>query len=331
MMEFFFMSSNEQQVKKRVQQEETSYLGNMMPEIIDIIGSNLEPRDLGALSCTFFNGNQALENNRKVNPFLHLVALGKQEEANAMLENNKEAQLLLQQRGTFTDYSGRTFTCSAYEYAYWAMDTHMRRMLESYMDEGTKAAMSERVDAIEEHGLSYQQHGELITGAKHFDFKPLKDAYQFNLDGYYGWVSNSNWAVRKAAWFAVGKAQADLPAHGIHEYCRKDRSFVVNDGPPEFKEESLPRTSVFYNYNRWRNETLFPRVYSDSEGLGVSFTLCRASRGMASGWALPGGTPDDVAPDLAAVCCLHEVRTNDLKNSRDFLKPGPSLGVLLEF
>ena len=87
------------------------------------------------------------------------VAKGQQDEAEAILKDSDDKQTLLTTRAKFTDYSGRTFNCTAYEYAYWAKDTHMRRMLESHMDDETKTQMLENIDAIERSGLAYEQHG----------------------------------------------------------------------------------------------------------------------------------------------------------------------------
>lgn len=104
----------------------------------------------------------------KVRELLDDVAKGKQDEAHAILEGSEDKQTLLRTPGKFTDYSGRTFHCTAYEYAYWAKDKHMMRMLERHMDDETRAFMSERVDAMEHSGLAYQQHGISYQNA-HYD------------------------------------------------------------------------------------------------------------------------------------------------------------------
>ena len=87
------------------------------------------------------------------------VAKGNQDEAEAILEASDDKQTLLRTASKFTDYSGRTFNCTAYEYAYWAKDTHMRRMLERHMDDATKTFMLNKVNEMEHSGLAYQQHG----------------------------------------------------------------------------------------------------------------------------------------------------------------------------
>jgi len=86
---------------------------------------------------------------------LNLVPL----EADAILQTSDDKQTLLTMPAKFTDYSGRTFNCTAYEYAYWAKDTHMRRMLESHMDDETKTYLLGKIDEVEHSGLAYQQHG----------------------------------------------------------------------------------------------------------------------------------------------------------------------------
>ena len=100
--------------------------------------------------------------------FLDNVGKGKQDEANVILQSSDNAQVLLRTPGKFTDYSGRTFNCTAYEYAYWAKDTHMQRMLEGHMDDETKAFLLEKVNKIERSGLAYQQHGVSYQNA-HYD------------------------------------------------------------------------------------------------------------------------------------------------------------------
>ena len=104
----------------------------------------------------------------KVREFLDDAAKGKQDEAHAILESSEDKQALLRTPGKFTDYSGRTFHCTAYEYAYWAKDKHMMRMLERHMDDDTRAFMLEKVDMMEHSGLAYQQHGIAYQNA-HYD------------------------------------------------------------------------------------------------------------------------------------------------------------------
>ena len=87
------------------------------------------------------------------------VAKGNQDEAEAMLRAPEDKQAMLRMPTKLTDYSGRTFNCTAYEYAYWAKDTRMCRMLESHMDDATKTYLLDKVEEMEQVGLAYRQHG----------------------------------------------------------------------------------------------------------------------------------------------------------------------------
>lgn len=284
------------------------------------------------------------ENLRLIKPLLGMmhfqtcVAQGKQSEAQRLLQESKTKDKrdnpnLLLAVETFTDYSGRTFTCTAYEYAWWAKDRHMLRMLESHMDEPTKEAMSKRIDALEQQGLTYTQHGKTIKGSKHFDITPLKTAYEDYIPIYTEWVQADYPPVRRAAVVAalmqVGKAQRDLPVHYVYEYFRDDRSFHP---ALAFNEDELPRELTFNNHvSGNHNERLFPLVLTRRSGLGVDFALTRGSSppppridGRPLWRSCTGNdlwTAEGASVDLAAACRLDEVRTNDLMQSRKNLEP----------
>lgn len=250
--------------------------------------------------------------------FLQRVAYGDQESAEKLFtdvyanDKDKKQSVLLHQ-GQFTDYSGRTFNCSAYEYAYWAKDTHMCRMLERYMDDATKTEMLARVTEIEKAGLSYTQHGVAYC-TDHFDFTPLKQALQSYVDNYHAWFAEENGDAMKAAWMYVGLAQRDVPAHVAQEYCRPDRSF---DPKPEFNEATLPRGLTFFNWTTGSNNSWFPLTTSNS-GLGFDFAVVRRSDSEAA----RGFTPlDNGISDLEAITHLDEVRTVELTQSREHLTP----------
>lgn len=255
--------------------------------------------------------------------FLHDVAKGRQEEAEALLTATPaNTQTLLRIPGIFTDYSGRTFNCTAYEYAYWAKDTHMCRMLESHMDEGTKAFMLTRINANDATGLSFHQNGEEHQSA-HFDLTALKTALQAYVDGYDAWYGASNWAAMEAAWMVVGKAQRNVPAHIAQEYCREDRSFSPT---PQFNEATLPRILTFYNFNTADSDSWFPLLSSNS-GLGLGLGIIRGGRGAGArscGGGVGWGPGRHRGRDLAAITRLDEVRTVDLTLSRDHLNPPAS-------
>lgn len=243
--------------------------------------------------------------------FLHNVAKGKQEAA-LLLTQEPSAQALLRAEGTFTDYSGRTFTCTAYEYAYWAKDTYMCRMLEEKMDNDTKAHLLERIEAMEQInettskpvGLTYSQNNKEYQSA-HYDFSPLKTALKHYVDEYNKKPikSDADWAILDQIWIKeVGGAQRDVPAHVAHEYCHPDRSFYnasSSDKLPTFKDTKLPRELSFYNWDSRQDERWFPLPASSTSGLGFNFAIIRGAR--AGGCAAAGRDDRLIWRPLAAL------------------------------
>ena len=158
-----------------------------------------------------------LVEKKLIKQFLQHVAYGQQDKAQKILEKNSERshKLLTEHNTPFTDYSGRTFTCTAYEYAYWACDSHMRWMLEDSIlnDEETRKFIYQRVNHMTElvpeaasslwnffrrqsrpKGLDYVQHGE-SHHSLHFDFQPLIK----ELDDYVKQFGSRNWDERDDA------------------------------------------------------------------------------------------------------------------------------------
>jgi hypothetical protein len=254
--------------------------------------------------------------NQVFNKFLQCVAFGQQDKAEQLFRviysgNPVKIQEALRFQGIFTDYSGRIFNCSAYEYAYWAKDTHMCRMLERYMDEETKALILARITTNDEIGLSYQQNWT-VHRSPHFDLNPLIAALQA--------LVTSNLDAIDAARQAVGMAQCDVPAHVAQEYCRHDRSF----GPcPNFGEASLPRVLDYFNDKREDYDYWYP--LSRDICLGRDFAVFR-NRGVIATSEL---VRDYVNSDLAAITQLDKVRTADLTLSREHLAPArsPSMSI----
>ena len=312
-----------------------SETGPLKPDSVRGIASYLLPREQAAFTQVSKPVNTDLKGVLNparaiaVKEFLHHVARGQQAEAEAMLRADRS---LLTESGEFTDYSGRRFICSAYEYAYWAKDTHMCRMLaqvdeegKSHLDEEMKAILRERIDRMEAmdpetgqaKGLTYWQN-EAKHRSAHFDLTPLITALQEYVSGFAAWYEAKNWTAREAAWLRVGLAQREVPAHVAQEYCRLDRSF---DPTPGFTEATLPRGLFFYNLCTHRDEYWFPLGASTTSGLGLDFSLIRSNGGRYGAGGFPwehAGPPHD---DLAAMRGLDVVRTADLTQSRDHLNP----------
>ena len=310
-----------------VQQFIPNRLGQLPKELVDIIASHLTKQDVNEWAMSGRQAYSIFPAPNIFGKFLECIAYGQQDKAEGLLSDvfngqQEKIQEVLRYQGKFTDYSGRTFNCTAYEYAYWAKDTYMCRMLERHMDGETKAYLFARINEIERIdegtgqpvGLAYQQGG-LEHRSAHFDLEPLISALQRYVDGYDNWERTRNLDAMEAAWMEVGLEQCDMPVHVLNEYCHPDRSFNPR---PEFNEERLPRNIRFYNFNTGVEEPLFPLVISDSSGLGVDFALARGrERGCCWAWRRSVGA----SRDLAAVSHLDEVRTGELRQLLENLRP----------
>jgi hypothetical protein len=272
--------------------------------------------------------------------FLQHVAYGEQNEAEALLQQDpKLAQALLQADNIpFTDYSGRTFNCTAYEYAYWAKDTHMQRMLEKYIriNDETSALILGRVQAIQQlvsprpdsglfahpkpRGLRYTTKDNIEHQDTGFDLTPLINALNHYVTEY-NRIPNkteADWEALDKIWVEeVGRAQRDIPAHIAHEYCHPERSFADVNNNNELLNAANPRNLKrqlkFYNVDTGKDDFWFsPGSYSIDSGLGFSFGILRpASRACGAGrarWC--GPTMDSVA-----LTTIDNVRTNDREQS----------------
>ncbi|WP_253664846.1 SidC [Legionella micdadei] len=234
--------------------------------------------------------------------FLQHVAYGEQNEAESLLEKDIDVaqQLLTARKIPFADYSGRTFNCTAYEYAYWAKDTHMCRMLERYMDDQTKSIIHKRVQKIEEpigpelikkpRGLAYTKKGTEYRSA-HFDLTPLKQALKTYIDAYNQSVKKTeeDWEVLDALWIKVGLLQREVPAHIAQEYCHPKRSFddVVKNPAllDAVNPANLERQLKFYNWDTGSWDMWFtPTSCGEDSGLGFSFAILRGWAPLVSGW-----------------------------------------------
>lgn len=285
--------------------------------------------------------------------FLQYVAYGKQDEAEAMLQEDPElAQDLLKTEDIpFTDYSGRTFRCTAYEYAYWAKDSHMQRMLEKYIrqNEETRQFIVKKIQAIKElipdpatsgffgffekskpRGLYYttqDKEGRIIEHwEEHYELKPLISA----LNHYVNASKNkSNDKILKKIWIEeVGYAQRDVPAHIAQEYCHPNRSFedvkknkaLLDSSNPE----NLKRQLKINNMMTQKNDLWFSEhSYTMNSGLGFSFGIVRTPGwndcGEASATEVKDWIEKYCRVDVEALKVIDEVRTNDLKQSLENL------------
>ncbi|MCW8408486.1 hypothetical protein OQJ13_05815 [Legionella sp. PATHC035] len=235
---------------------------------------------------------------------------GKQDKAEKLVDMHPELQL---KPGTITDYSGRTFkNITAYEYAYWAKDTHMCRMLERHMDRETKLAMLKRCEAIEKNGLTYEQHGVEVKGSKHYDMTLLLNALK-NFRDYL--KKEFDFGTVRTKVTQVARAQGDVPVHVANEYCLRDRSFYPT---PAFKDETLPRTLAARSFIDKASDCWFP--LNSEYSRRPFFIRSDDIYSFSPSYWHPSILANYIDHDLAALEHLDKVRTEELAELQENLR-----------
>jgi len=310
---------------------------NLANELLGEIARHLEPQDIQQLAKTNMRMHSLFSNTSY--KFLECVAYGKQEEAEQLLRSvlhgrDEKIQELLLNRERFCDYSGRIFNCSAYEYAYWAKDTHMCRMLEQYMDENTKEKMAVHIDKMSNIGLSYYQDG-IRYQSPNFNFTAFLESLKISIQTFkqYFELSENRAIIENEEDFAFQahknvinflNAQRNLPAHVIQEYCRKDRPFSPC---PTFKEHNFPRTCLFLDWATEEMEAWFPLFEINIENPLERIALFRGQQNYATS-AIDSNHHDPIemlAADYLAITHLDVVRTAELQALREGLTPSTAL------
>jgi hypothetical protein len=206
------------------------------------------------------------------------VATGDQVGAEKGLKINPE---LLLQRGTVTDFSGRTFVnITAFEYALWALDTRYmcNMMLDCLSELGDetrgeviKQGLLRQYKSFEKNkGVDYTIRNGEARHEKHFDFLPLLKALKDYVDNFDIW----DWPKKDNHWCTVvGLMQCGLPAHVRQHYCDPDESFHPT---PAFNKNTFKRSLAFYNYVTGYNEIWGSCGLVNLSGLGFNFGVARA-------------------------------------------------------
>ncbi len=258
------------------------------------------PQDEKNLSEVSDHFKKSCAKELKTATFLQHVAYGEQEQAEEMLKQDPD---LLLQKGNVTDLSGRTFSkITALQYALWALDSHMWKMLYKYFGDRNNAY--EQQQELESSGIEY-----CITTSiqpireKHFEFIPIEVTLYDYATHCEGWIYGKcidYWCK----W--IGGLQRQFPVHVVNEYCHPSRSF---DPYINFNEKLLPRQCNFYDSKNRCKASWF-----EAKGLGIDFAI--AGDGQAASAGYLGGvavTKRRAESDLATLKSLHQVRMNELE------------------
>lgn len=232
--------------------------------------------------------------------FLRFVVEGRQDRAEAMLKKNP---LLVLGSGSVTDLSNRYFKCiSGFQYACWALDWKMWRMILKYM---STFEASDQLKDLEENGT---EHG------RHFSLNPLLAALDTYIKNYDAWCKEENFQEMIRHWCQeVGGHQLGLPVNVAQEYCNSRHCF---DPCPDFRED-IRDESLMTDLGNW-----YASAYQGGK-LGEKFAFLRGSYRQASG--LDNSTKhyigkDYPKKDAAALRSLLKVRQMQLEELKENLR-----------
>jgi len=206
----------------------------------------------------------------ELNKFLHHVGFGEQNEAEKMLQDNPVLATL---KGDLTDCSvypetydkHRVFpNITALQYAVWALDFHMWKMIKQHMEKNNQQQyIRAQLEELNDIARLTPQQGWLIRPGKTISWPLISWTKLIEVLEKHVRI----WDVIHLCQ-QVGGAQLTLPAHVINEYSHPSRSFYPY---PQWgdTEASLPRTGVNDWINNRRNK------------LGKDFAWFRGSGGRA--------------------------------------------------
>jgi len=229
---------------------------------------------------------------------LHLIANNEQNAAEALLQKNRK---LLLEPSDVMDPSGHHFkNIKGFQYAVWALDWHMWKMLLKYLPQEEAA---EQLKALEENGTDY---------GKEFDLNPLIEALKTYIQKCEGDADldecSEEWCKK------VGGEQAHLVAHVVNEYCQLDYPFFPL---PSFTEPTLSRTRRVYV--DWHSKDEWFSVIFNKGNLGETFAYSRGESKAVLISSLSHGEIDLVKADLAAIQKLFAVRKEQRQSLRSEL------------
>ena len=197
--------------------------------------------------------------NQELIKFLKHVGFGEQDQANAMLQANP---ILTTLKGDLTDcsvypetYGHRVFpNITALQYAVWALDFHMWRMIKQHMEKNNQQAhLHAQLEELNDIAILHTQgnpvqQGWVIKPGKSIEWPVI--SWTILIKALEEYVINKEIVItNRYHWCQqVGGAQLILPAHVINEYSYPRRSFHPC---PEWgdSEKPLPRKGVDFWLN----------------------------------------------------------------------------------
>ena len=281
----------------------------------DVANLSLASKDEKALLAPELRQRRELR-QEYVEPFLVHITLGEQAQAEVLLRADPYLMCL---RASVTDKSGRTFPLvSGIQYALWAMDTRMWRMMldcipDNPRGERLRAILLIQNQELETEGISFDLDGHHFEHQHHFDFTPLRDAMQAYVDP----------AMRDHFYHVIGREQYLVPAHVANEFCQ-DLIFH-NRQPAYFEGPTLERTLTLTPFAGGEEITWWPVEGGDQLVLGEDFAVTHVDMHARAYLSATDQPPvfQRLVGALHSLDSLIAVRTHELTLVEDLLQPHP--------
>ena len=295
------------------------------------IAEHLSTQDIRSLSLVSKDEHTfvgpVLRRREQIDPLLRHVARGEQAQAQVMLHADPS---LMFERSSVTELSGRTFpSVSGFEYALWAMDTRMWRMMLECIPETPAGVQMKEIlliqkEKLETEGLSFDLEGQRFEHQHHFDLMPLRLAMQ-------GYADLNELYTPDQFFHVIGHEQGLVPAHLAQEYCC--RSYQNAHGFHERTEHDF-ESLVFerslelapdFGVNDERQWSWWPLNDDLSCVIGRDFAVSfvdgyARARLLSNLSELPGQLR--VKSEINALDRLFSVRKRELGLIEDLLSPG---------
>ena len=254
---------------------------------------------------------------QQVAPLLRHIARGEQTQAEALLRADPS---LMFKRWHVRDLSGRNFpSVSGFEYALWAMDTRMWRMMidcipDTPEGEQLRMLLLAQNQNLETEGISFDLEGQQFEHQHHFDFSPSRLAMQ-------GYV---NQEMGDHFYHVIGREQGLFPAHVANEYCHDP---IFHNRPPEyFQTPDLVRTLTLAPFAEGGQEvTWWPVEGGSSLVIGEDFAVTHVDMRACAYLSATDNPPvfQRLTGALNSLDSLIAARTHDLTLVEGLLNPQP--------
>lgn len=235
---------------------------NLPTEILDRTTQYLDFQDIKYLhyaSCRqmheffnskFFNERIIVELAKKFSYFVAVEGEDNENKLHSYLQKHSSLSAkIITQKINICDAAGREFkNISIFEYAFWAGDTPICKMLLNFLRDAEKIDLKNRCEHILNTGLTFTLNEEVFEKQKPFSLQELLEAYNIFINHYFRILFNntraeSNLEGNLRIFQAIGLNQSKVTVYIAQHFCTPNLDF---DNEQNFRGP-ITRTIKFRN------------------------------------------------------------------------------------